>query len=84
MDTEVVELVLKDMFERTENGWKSQRCDDEIARYKRNAEKNKLNGSKGGRPKKNPMETQWEPNQKATKSQEPRTINQEPSNYYTA
>lgn len=75
---EVVELVLKDMFEHTENGWKSQRCDDEIARYRHNAEKNKANGSKGGRPKKNPMETQWEPNQKATNNHKPRTNNQKP------
>jgi len=75
---EVVEVVLKDMFEATPEGWKSQRCDDEIARYRHNAEKNKLNGIKGGRPKKNPMGTQSEPNEKATNNHKPITINQEP------
>ena len=77
VDIEVVEIVLNDMFQRTENGWKSQRCDDEIARYRHNAEKNKLNGSKGGRPRKNPVETQWEPKQKATNNHKPITNNQE-------
>lgn len=75
---QVVETVLKDMFELTENGWKSQRCDEEIARYRHNAEKNKLNGIKGGRPRKNPLGTQVEPNQKATINHKPLTINQEP------
>ena len=75
---QVVETVLKDMFELTENGWKSQRCDEEIARYRHNAEKNKLNGIKGGRPKKNPLGTQVEPNQKSTKNHQPITKNQEP------
>lgn len=76
---EVVEIVLKDMFELTEDGWRLARCDEEISRYHRNAEKNKANGIKGGRPPKNPMGCEQEPNEKATR--EPTTIeplNQEP------
>ena len=80
---EIVETVLKDMFERTENGWRLQRCEDEIATYQHNAEVNRNNGKLGGRPKKTqsvtdglPTETERKPNQKATINQEPLTSNQ--------
>ena len=82
---EVVETVLKDMFERTENGWRLQRCEDEIATYQHNAEVNRTNGKLGGRPKKTqsvtdglPTETESKPNEKATINHKPETINQEP------
>ena len=82
---EVVETVLKDMFEYTENGWRLQRCEDEIATYQHNAEVNRTNGKLGGRPKKTqsvtdgmPTETERKPNQKATINHKPETINQEP------
>lgn len=82
---EVVETVLKDMFEHTENGWRLQRCEDEIATYQHNAEVNRTNGKLGGRPKKTqsvtdglPTETESKPNQKATINHKPETINQEP------
>lgn len=85
LGSELVNRVLKEFFELTENGWKHARCDAEIANYKARAEVAKKNGKLGGRPKKtdsvnlaNPGET----NSKA--NQEPRTKNQnqnqEPSN----
>lgn len=49
--SEVVDIVLQDMFERTEDGWKHARCDAEISEYQRNAERNRENGKRGGRPK---------------------------------
>lgn len=51
MDTEVVEVVLQDMFSRSEEGWRHPRCDAEIAEYHRQADRNRANGRRGGRPK---------------------------------
>lgn len=79
MDTEVVEVVLNDMFKRTEDGWRNGRCDSDIAEYHARAERNRLNGKRGGRPKsadKNPVGFQSEPSRNP--NQEPITINQEP------
>jgi hypothetical protein len=71
--------VLDEFFELTDEGFKNFRADNEIAEYHRFIEKQKANGSKGGRPKKsqrkptaNPTQSQKKPNQ------EPITINQEP------
>jgi uncharacterized protein YdaU (DUF1376 family) len=79
ISAEVVKTVLDEFFELTEEGYKNFRADNEIAEYQRFIEKQKANGSKGGRPKKshrkptaNPTESQKKPNQ------EPRTNNQEP------
>jgi uncharacterized protein YdaU (DUF1376 family) len=81
LDTEVVARVLQDMFVHTENGWTHTRCDTEIAHYRQIAEKNKLNGIKGGRPKKPtgiPLATDRQPTVKATNNQEPITNNHKP------
>lgn len=82
--------VLNDFFEETENGWVHRRIESEIAAYHANKEKNRENGKKGGRPKKQqlketekPKETQSvnlanpEESQKKP-NQEPLTKNQEP------
>lgn len=80
----VVESVLADMFIRTDDGWYHPRCQEEIEHYQQNAQKNRENGRRGGRPKKTqsvsngiPVATQLEPNQKATINHEIRTIKQE-------
>jgi len=82
MDNDVVSLVLKDMFVQTQEGWRHARCDQVIADYREMAEKNRVNGRKGGR-KKNPMGSQVvtdsQPNAKLTINQEPKTINQKPT-----
>ena len=49
--SEVVEIVLQDMFERTEDGWKHARCEADIADYHKSAQRNRENGKRGGRPK---------------------------------
>jgi uncharacterized protein YdaU (DUF1376 family) len=81
INAEVVETVLYEFFELTEDGFKNFRADNEIAEYQRFIEKQKANGRKGGRPKKsqrkptaNPTESQKKPNQ------EPITINHKPIN----
>lgn len=80
----VVESVLADMFIRTDDGWSHPRCQEEIEHYQQNAQKNRENGRRGGRPKKTqsvtsgiPMATQVKPDEKATINHEPRTIKQE-------
>ena len=52
VETEIVDSVLNDMFQRTENGWFHERCAAELADMQHRAEVNKANGGKGGRPSK--------------------------------
>lgn len=52
MGSEVVETVLKEFFISRADGWHSLRCDMEIREYHARAEKNRVNGKRGGRPKK--------------------------------
>lgn len=80
----VVESVLKEFFEHTENGYINRRADAEIASYHGFLTKQKLNGIKGGRPKKthgipkpNPTITQNNP------KQETLTINHKPNKLHT-
>jgi len=66
-----VEVVLKDFFTKTENGWKNGRADAEIAEYHAVCEKNKSNGKRGGRPKKakrNPEKPTGNPEETQTKA----------------
>ena len=66
MDFKIVESVLNEFFELTEDGYKNYRADGEIADYHKFLEKQKANGRLGGRPKKgkkpigNPSITQTE------------------------
>jgi len=74
--------VLEEFFSETEEGWVHSRIDREIEKYQANAATARVNGSKGGRPKK-PKKTQpvnlANPEQTQVKAnQEPLTINQEP------
>lgn len=45
--------VLNDFFVEQDDGFHNKRCDSEIAEYHQNANKNRENGKKGGRPSKN-------------------------------
>lgn len=45
--------VLNDFFVEQDDGFHNKRCDAEIAEYHLNANKNRENGKKGGRPSKN-------------------------------
>lgn len=70
IEEEIVKTILDEFFVLTENGYKNHRADLEIASYHGFLEKQKLNGIKGGRPKKthgipkpNPSLTQNNPKQ---------------------
>lgn len=79
MDTEVVDLVLREFFIRTENGWSNSRCEAEINAYRRKADIAKANGKLGGRPKiTQPVNLANPPETGSKANQEPVTSNQEP------
>jgi uncharacterized protein YdaU (DUF1376 family) len=84
LDSDLVSRMLNEFFVETADGWKSARCDAEIAEYKARAERNRTNGKAGGRPKKTqpvpsglPDETQPQPSGNLTRTRT-RTNNQEP------
>ena len=58
VDKQVVTVVLKDMFIETPEGWFNARCDTGIKDYHALVNRNRTNGKAGGRPKRNPDETQ--------------------------
>lgn len=78
----IVKSILTEFFEYTENGYINRRADVEIASYHGFIEKQKLNGIKGGRPKKthgipkpNPNLTQNNPKQETLNTkQEPNKL----------
>jgi uncharacterized protein YdaU (DUF1376 family) len=88
-----IELILEEFFFLQSDGWHNEFCDAEIASYHAQAEKNKKNGQKGGRPRKasealqtleneNPVGYEWDATGNPNESQknpnkEPRTKNQE-------
>jgi len=79
-----LENVLSDFFIETENGYKHERIEQELAKYRLKAETARVNGTKGGRPKgsgKKPKKTQPVQNRNPEKTgskanQEPITNNQ--------
>lgn len=91
-ESEALELVLEEFFVLEDGMWKQSRCEAELADKEAKAETNRVNGKRGGRPKKetqsvfneNPdgylSETQTEPTENP--SHKPLTNNQE--NTYTA
>jgi uncharacterized protein YdaU (DUF1376 family) len=83
IEVEALDFVLSEFFMLKDDGYHHRRIDNDIKKYQANAEKNRKNGKKGGRPPKNkpktiqsvinglPVNSQNNPNQ------EPLTINQE-------
>lgn len=69
---EVVIRILQEFFIETPEGWKHKRCDDELAAFHAKADRNREVGKLGGRPKKNPQETQMVSKQNPNETQ---TIN---------
>lgn len=55
---QTLEIVLDEFFVLRADGWHNDFCDEEIVSYHSNAEKNKKNGKKGGRPPKHPKALQ--------------------------
>ena len=74
VDKQVVSLVLKDMFIETPDGWFHQRCDTGIKDYHALVNRNRTNGKAGGRPRRNPDETQSVTTGKVTINHKPETI----------
>jgi uncharacterized protein YdaU (DUF1376 family) len=76
MDSKVVESVLNEFFEPSDEGYKNYRADGEIADYHKFLEKQKANGRLGGRPKKGkkpiaiPLLTQTEPKKSLNNKQQ--------------
>lgn len=77
--------ILESLFEETEEGWSLPVLIGQIEQYQRNAQKNRENGKKGGRPRKSETqtepsgfsaETQCEAKKSLTNNQEPITKNQ--------
>ncbi len=56
---QAVESVLKEFFRLASDGWHQKRCDADVERYQKKAERNREVGKLGGRPRK--VETQVEP-----------------------
>ncbi len=52
LDLDITESVLNEFFDRTDEGYRNTRCDEEIARYQHQVEINKRAAKLGGRPKK--------------------------------
>ena len=80
-----VENVLADFFQKTTKGYVHKRIEFDIKEYHQQADKNKANGKRGGRPKKTqsvisglPDESQNNPNHK------PLTINHKPKKIATS
>lgn len=83
-EKEAVRVVVAEFFTLSDGGWSHKRCDAEIERYAVKAERNRKNGSRGGRPPKdkpniNPRETHSvsETKPKKTHTQEPIANSQE-------
>jgi uncharacterized protein YdaU (DUF1376 family) len=51
-DVEIAEQILNEFFVKTDEGFLHNRCDKVLKEYRKTAKKNKVNGAKGGRPKK--------------------------------
>ena len=81
-EKKAVEKILRKFFKLTAKGYRQEQCDEKITAYKNKAATNKVNGKKGGRPKKGEEKTQTVKTETQTVSeskgnQEPRTNNQE-------
>jgi uncharacterized protein YdaU (DUF1376 family) len=61
LDLDIVEAVLKEFFEKTEEGYRHGRCDYEIGKYQRQVNINRSLGKQGGRPKKTESVTESKP-----------------------
>ncbi len=77
--SETVDVVLKEFFVKTDEGWIHSKCDKLLAEYHARAERNRQNGSKGGRKPKDEkpeVETEEKPSGLEVGSQkEPTLVN---------
>jgi len=74
-----VQNVLADFFQKTAKGYVHKRIEFDIKEYHLQADKNKANGKRGGRPKKTQVVSSGLPDESQKKpNQEPVTINHKP------
>jgi uncharacterized phage protein (TIGR02220 family) len=68
----IVQSILDEFFVKTAKGYEKEKCNSLIKEYKKNSNKNRKNGAKGGRPKKLKAseETQWVSSGKPVATQE--------------
>lgn len=66
-EREAMQLVLEEFFELKDGAWVQQRCERELAEKEAKAETNRVNGKRGGRPKK---QTEQEPAQEPKRNPE--------------
>lgn len=64
LDLDIIEPILAEFFDKTEEGYRNYRCDSEIAKYQKQVSVNRELSKKGGRPKK----TESVPNRNPTVS----------------
>ena len=69
LDLDITESVLGEFFEKTETGYRNNRCDEEIAKYQHQVATNRSLGKRGGRPKKTESVTESKPNHNPKKIQ---------------
>ena len=80
-----LESVLSEFFELVDDCWKSEYCEGLLVEYRAYTERQRTNGSKGGRGHKadakpdKPTALPKKPSAKPTTNQEPLTTNQEPN-----
>ena len=80
-----VDSVLREFFDKREDGWHNKRCDEELSSYLAQCEVNRRVGKLGGRPKRtgtvtpiNRTGTEPEPNRIPNQIPEPDTRSQNP------
>ena len=79
-----LELVLQEFFDLTDEGWRNSYCDGVISEFHAFTQRQRANGSKGGRGRKadakpdKPTALPKEPNPEPTINNKPLTINHEP------
>lgn len=54
-ESEAVQVVLDEFFTKTKIGWEHNHCNKLVGEYQERAERNRLNGKSGGRPKNNSL-----------------------------
>jgi len=81
LDLDITESVLKEFFERTDEGYRNHRCDVEITKYQHQVATNTLLGKRGGRPKKTESEPNQNRNETLTEEEKEKTISSQATRF---
>lgn len=91
LGSEDVENVLNEFFTLTDDGWENERCNADIEAFHAHIDKQRANGKKGGRPRKNPKkptanppQSQMEPKKSLPSTHNPVPITHVKENIYRA